>query len=176
MSLGKWNKNTRTAVAIIATLLIGLAPSLTAQGKGKGPGVKIVATLYSTFGVNSDDIPGWVGNAIVALGEEAQVPAKYFCPASQPTQKRGGEINAIEVCTYVLQDGTFEVLNRATGLPDSAPGLYTMHTISTITKGTGRYEQASGELIERAQFIFTGDFPVGLPALGRTEGIIFGIQ
>jgi hypothetical protein len=160
----------------MATVVMASAVSAPAQGKGKGPGVKIVATLYSTFGSNSDNQLGWVGNAIVVLGENAPVPAKYFCPASQPTQKRGGEINAVEICTYELPDGTFEVLNRATGLPDSAPGLYTMHTISTITKGTGRYERASGELIERAQFIFTGDFPVALPALGRTEGVIFGIQ
>ena len=156
-------------VAMMAAVVMASAVSATAQGKG--PGVKIVATLYSTF-----DGTGWVGNAIVVLGENDPVKATYFCPVSQPTQKRGGEMNVVEICSYSLPDGTFEVLNRATCLPDSAPGLYTMHTISTITKGTGRYERASGELIERAQFIFTGDFPVRLPALGRTEGVIFGIQ
>jgi len=176
MSLGKWNKNTRTAVAIIATLLIGLAPSLMAQGKGKGPGVKVVATLYSTLGYENGEL-GWVGHSVVTIGDQAPVPAKYFCPMATPNFRPGGEMYGTETCIHTVGDGnTFTVLNRFTALPDSAPNLYTMHTVSTITKGTGRFANASGQLIERAQFIFAPEFPVALPALGRSEGVIFGIQ
>ena len=176
MSLGKRNKNTtQTAVAMIATLLIGLAPSLMAQGKGKGPGVKVVATLYSTVGFNNEEF-GWVGHSVVTIGDQAPVQGTYFCPMATPNVRPGGEMYGTETCIHIVGGDTFTVLNRFTALPDSAPNLYIMYTISTITKGTGRFERASGQLIERAQFIFMPDFEVPPPALGRTEGLIFGIR
>jgi len=182
MSLEKWNKNSiRVAVAIIATLLMGLAPSLMAQGQGKGPGVKIIATLYSTLGVDDNQVLGWVGHAVITIGNQAPVQGTYFCPMATPNFRPGGEMYGTETCIYTLGDDplgndTFTVLNRFTALPDSAPNLYIMHTVSTITKGTGRFEKASGQLIERAEFIFMPGFAVALPALGRSEGVIFGMQ
>jgi hypothetical protein len=168
-------RNAMWTAFTIAVLLIISPAVLSSQAQAKGPGVKIITTLYSVIGMQNGQ-PGWVGNAIATVGGQAPVQATYFCPAAIPQFKPGGELYGTETCTYTLPDGTYTVFNRFTALPDSAPGLYTMHTLSTITNGTGRYGNASGHLIERAQFIFDPAFPVPLPALGRSEGVIFGIQ
>jgi hypothetical protein len=164
-----------TAVVMTAALLITSSALIPAQGPEKSGGVKVITSLYSIMGVQNDQA-GWVGNAIISVAGQAPVQATYFCPAAIPQFKHGGELYGTETCTYTLPDGTYTVTNRFTALPDSAPNLYIMHTLSTITNGTGRYEKASGQFIERAQFIFDPNFPVPLPALGRSEGVIFGIQ
>jgi hypothetical protein len=162
------NNSRRFVVAMVAVLVAISAASAMAQGNG--PGTKVIATLFSTLGP-----AGWEGNAILLVGDEAMT-ATYTCAGPLPTAKPGGALNGTETCTFtVVGEGTFQLNNEFMALPDSAPGLYTMHTISAIANGTGRFAGTSGKLIERAQFVFPFALPV-TPALGRSEGTIFGFK
>jgi hypothetical protein len=163
------NNSTRFGVAIVAILIAISAVSVMAQGNG--PGTKVVATLFSTLGP-----AGWEGNAILQVGDQTMT-ATYVCAGPFPQQKNGGALYGTETCTFtVAGQGTFQLNNEFTALPDSAPALYTMHTISTIANGTGSFAGTSGQLIERAQFVFPRALPVPSPALGRSEGTIFGLR
>lgn len=121
------------------------------------PPVTFSGSIYAHFDL---EVGAWVGHAMVSIGNQ---PPKFAtivdestgagAPPRQTTREGMWYGTELMVMTFVDGSGTIEFTSKYRATPESAPGLFELHEVSSITKGTGDYAGISGTASIQGPFI-----------------------
>lgn len=167
---------------LLATGLLIAALSLLAQSVGtpKGGTVPVRGTIYGTFNQAFEGNGAWVGHAVIAFGTKPAHKASMVDRNASCTQNKDGSIKGAEIITLTFLDGsgTLDIDGRFDGIPAKTPSLYTLHETGTISRGTGKFARAKGQVKVDGPFLFpdTGMTPGTAPWIAEIHGTIAGVE
>jgi len=105
-------------------------------------------------------VGAWVGHAMVSIGNQ---PPKFAtivdqstgagAPPSHRTREGMWYGTELMVMTFVDGSGSIEFTSKYRATPESAPGLFELHEVCSITNGTGDYAGISGTASIQGPFI-----------------------
>ncbi len=93
-------------------------------------------------------------------------------------ENKGGGWSGTELWSVTLEDGsTFQLQATYNASASSAPGLFTLHETGKIVKGTGRFQNASGELTIQGPFTLPKVWNAGDPRwISEIHGSLVGVR
>lgn len=167
---------------LLATGLLTATVSLLAQPAGtpKGATVPVKGTIYGTFNQAFEGNGAWVGHAVIAFGAKPARKASMVDRNASCAQHKDGSIKGAEIITLTFLDGsgTFDIDGRFDGIPAKTPSLYTLHETGTISRGTGKYARAKGQVKVDGPFLLPdpGLTPGTAPWIAELHGMIAGVE
>lgn len=170
--------NTRNLVAILLAVgALAIATSLLAQSKAAIP---VNGTIYGTFNATFEGKGAWVGHAVVAFGGKPARKASMVDRNVSFSENKDGSIVGAEIITLTFLDGsgTLDIDGRFQGVPAKTPSLFTLHETGTISRGTGKYAKAKGNVKIDGPFLFpdSGMTPGTAPWIAELHGTISGVE
>jgi hypothetical protein len=100
--------------------------------------------------------PAWFGKMLIKIGDQAVKPATFIdVSPGPPTVNADGSLSGTETITVTLDNepGSFEIACTFEAYPERTPGMYTLHEIGKITKGTGIYVGMLGSVVIKGPFM-----------------------
>ncbi len=148
---------TLAASSVIAgTLLLGTAHE--AQAQANSGAIPITGWLSGRLSVDPDNpnARAWIAEAGFLIGDEV-LSATIIDRAVEGKRNHvnnGGGWSGSELWSVTFEDGsTFELEATYNASAASAPGLFALHETGKIVNGTGRFQNASGELSIQGPFV-----------------------
>jgi len=169
---------TRTLLpALLAAGALLAATGLWAQSKA---GVPVTGTIYGSFNAAFEGKGAWVGHAVVSFGGKPPLKASMVDRNVSFAENNDGSIQGAEIITLTFLDGsgTLDIDGRFQGIPAKTPSLFTLHETGTISRGTGKYAKAKGQVKVDGPFLFpdSGKTPGTAPWIAELHGTVSGVQ
>ncbi len=145
-----------TSAAIIG--LLSLDPARNAQAQANSGAIALTGWLSGRLDVDPENpnARAWIAEAAFLINDQL-LSATIIDRAVEGPRSHSNEAggwSGTELWSVTLQDGsTFELEATYNASPTSAPGLFTLHETGKIVNGTGRFQNASGELTIQGPFV-----------------------
>jgi hypothetical protein len=176
----------KNSVLVAALVVLASALNVFAQLRARPepstrtPAAQISATIYGTFDYSFEGVGAWTGSALVRFGDKATKVAAFVDRNTDFHQRNNGAIYGTENISLRFLDGsgTFDILSRFEGTPESTPGLYYLHEVGAIANGTGEYSGVSGYVTVHGPFLFPDPaITEGAPPwISEIHGTILGMH
>ena len=134
----------------------------------------------TVFGAFDYQQGAWVGHVILRFGDGRPQRATVVDRNTSFDMKENGAISGTETWTVTMADGsgTFQILAAFSGVPQTAPGLYTLHEAGNIANGTGKYATLTGHVAVHGPFLFPDPevTPGAPPWISEVHGVVTGLE
>ncbi len=138
--------------------MLALAPTRNAQAQANANAIPLTGWLSGRLDVDPENPSGraWIAEAAFSINDEvlSATIIDRAVPGDRSHVNNAGGWSGTELWSVTLADGsTFQVEATYNASPTSAPGLFTLHETGKLVNGTGRFENASGELTIQGPFV-----------------------
>ncbi len=145
-----------TSAAVVG--MLSLNPAEKAQAQPNSGAIPLTGWLSGRLDVDpqNPNARAWIAEAAFSINDEvlSATIIDRAVAGGRSHVNNGGGWSGTELWSVTFQDGsTFEVEATYNASPSSAPGLYTLHETGKLVNGTGRFQNASGELSIQGPFV-----------------------
>lgn len=157
-----------------------------AQGKAgancsnHGKAVQVSATVYGQFTFSYEGgPPAWYGNVLVRFGNQPAKVATFVDRNNSPTGpsvRPNGSIYGTETISLTFEDGSFDIVARFEGTPQSTPGLFQLQEVGMIGNGTGAYAGVSGPVTIHGPFLDPAKAVDAPLWIAQMQGMVVGLK
>lgn len=170
-------RNILTAFVIVGFLLMSGAVS--AQS-APGPTIPLSGTIWGSYDPGFEGKGGWVGNAIISVNGGAPRKATFADRNTGASFYKDGSFSGSEVITLTFADGSgvLYIDGRFCCSPGRTPGYNTLYEIGSISRGSGKYAKAKGDVTVVGPFIMPAEDMKAGTALWIAEiyGTLAGVE
>ncbi len=147
----------------LASLVLG-CPGTWAQSQG--PGLSVSGSLFGRLDVDPANPArrAWIAEATFSFGDEVLKASIIDRGVTRSAFSPSGTWSGTELWTVTFADGsTFQFESSYQVSAGSAPGFYVLHETGSIINGTGRFQNASGQLSVQGPFLLPPGWVPGEP-------------
>jgi hypothetical protein len=159
--------------------LVGLLVMTAGAGRpaAKNEAVTLAGTVFGAFDYQQG---AWVGHVVLRFGDGRPQTATVVDRNTSFDMKANGAFYGTETWTVTMADGsgTFQILAAFSAVPQTAPGLYTLHEVGNVANGTGKYATLTGHVAVHGPFLFPDpEATPGAPLwISEVHGVVTGLE
>ncbi len=154
------------------------APGTWAQSKPAG--LSVSGSLYGQLDLDPSNPARrvWIAKATFRVGDEVLSANIIDRTVTRSAMNPSGTWSGAELWIVSFADGsTFQFESSYQVSAGSAPGMYFLHETGSIINGTGRFQNASGELTVQGPFVLPPGWGPGDPKwISQIHGNILGFE
>ncbi len=155
-----------TSAAVLG--MLSLDPVRNAQAQAKSGAVPLTGWVSGRLDVDpaNPDALAWIAEAEFSVNDEvlSATIIDRGIEGKRNHMNNGGGWCGTELWSVTLEDGsTFQLEATYNASATSASGLFTLHETGKIVNGTGRFQNASGELTVQGPFMLPKAWNPGDP-------------
>jgi len=172
----------QTRKFLLAFMIIGflfISGAVSAQAAPAAT-IPFQGTIWGSYDPGYEGKGAWVGSAVISINGGPPRKATFADRNTGASFYKDGSFSGTETITLTFVDGSgvLYIDGRFCASPGRTPGYDTLYEIGSITRGTGKYAKAKGDVTVVGPFIMPAEDMKAGTALWIAEiyGTISGVD